>query len=928
MAYIVECRIPMPTFSQAFLGQLCRLAESRTSSSSDRLLLERFVATRDEAAFTALVVRHGRMVLGVCRRVLAQSQDAEDVFQATFLVLARKAGSIHKQDSLPSWLYGVACRLAFKARAAAARRRTLERPEMTMVLQTSKSPGEASDLPARLDEELQGLPTAYRTVLVLCYLEGKSHEEAATELGCSTGALNGRLQRGRELLRQRLAKRGVVVAQAVLALTLEEQAAMAAVPPAWVSATVGAALAFAAREAVPGMAATLAQEVVTDLGSRRLFRVLAAVLALAVLSGVSGALLQRLGHTDAAEPHAVVVTDKVADKEPAKALPAPVDSHGDPLPDGAVARMGTIRFRHGKSVRCGSFAPDGKTLATGGRDGTIRLWELPSGMLIRQMTWPDGKDTTTRYVWQVAFSPDGRSLAVTCSGSNSILLFNPATGRVVQTFKGHDPVKDVIPNSVEAVAWSPDGKTLASVGTDKALRLWDAVSGDQIRSLTGHEEDPRALAFSGDGRFLLSGDYGGTILLWEAATGKQVRAFRGHQECVESVAFSPDGKTAASGSFDKTVRLWDIASGKESRSFDHPERVFSVAFLPDGQTLVAGGHDSEGNILLWDPATGRKRGQQKMTVQSAEFVAISRDGKLLAAGGGENEAVHLWALPSLKELYQPEGHVGGVLSLVPSSDGRFLVSGGRDNALRLWNPFTGKLLRQWPTGAERVAFVAFLPGDRTVLTKAGEKGALRKWDVATGEPIQAFTEQDLQANAVALSPDGTTLAGSKDGNILLWDAASGRLLRQLKGSHEQIRHVAFSPDGAVLAAISRMRYPSREYGVVLWQVTTGEKLHELAGRPAVPWCLVFSPDGRMLATGDGWERKRTDREDPLHAVCLWEVATGKQRAQFGVHSQMVMALTFSPDGRTLASAGQSERTIFLWDVGANLVRRAERAVVR
>jgi RNA polymerase sigma factor (sigma-70 family) len=238
--------MPGESLGQLLVHVRSLVDESRppTAPCSDRQLLERFTRHDDQAAFTALVRRHGPLVLGVCRRVLRQEADAEDAFQAVFLVLARKARSVCWGDSVGGWLYGVAYRVAHKARVARARRQRREARAGRPVDTTPATSAPWSELQAVLDEELQHLPAAFRTPLVLCYLEGRTQDEAARQLGWSLGALRGRLWRGRELLRSRLARRGLSLGSVLVALALSHSAAPAAVPVGLAAATVQAAFAF------------------------------------------------------------------------------------------------------------------------------------------------------------------------------------------------------------------------------------------------------------------------------------------------------------------------------------------------------------------------------------------------------------------------------------------------------------------------------------------------------------------------------------------------------------------------------------------------------------------------------------------------------------------------------------------------------------
>src|SRR5947209_1997920 len=230
------------------LRHIHKLAASRCPpASTDRQLLDDFAARRNEVAFAALVSRHGPMVLRVCRRVLNHEQDAEDAFQATFLVLAGNAGTIRKRDTIGDWLHGVAYRTAMKAKRSAARRRNHEARLRTAAPQAKPSPT-WDDVQAVLDEEIQHLPSCFRKAFVLCVLEGKSGPEAAAELGCREGTVKSRVNRARQALRRQLARRGIHLAALLAALSLAEKTGPAALPATLASATVRSGLLVAAGE--------------------------------------------------------------------------------------------------------------------------------------------------------------------------------------------------------------------------------------------------------------------------------------------------------------------------------------------------------------------------------------------------------------------------------------------------------------------------------------------------------------------------------------------------------------------------------------------------------------------------------------------------------------------------------------------------------
>ncbi len=270
------------------------IAEREAGELTDGELLGRFSHDRDEAAFATLVQRHGPLVLGVCRRVLHDPNDADDAFQATFLVLARKAGSVRQPDRLANWLFGVALRVARKARAEAARRRARQQQVTDMPVAEPGREAEWEDLRHVLDEEVERLPEKFRLPILLCHLQGKTREEAARQLGWSPGAVKGMLERGRERLRSRLARRGVALSAGTLASLLSESALSAGVSAALRDSTVKAAMLFAAGKAMAaGSAAALAEGVLQAMWMSRLKALVALVVALGV--GGAGAGVFALG---------------------------------------------------------------------------------------------------------------------------------------------------------------------------------------------------------------------------------------------------------------------------------------------------------------------------------------------------------------------------------------------------------------------------------------------------------------------------------------------------------------------------------------------------------------------------------------------------------------------------------------------------------
>jgi WD40 repeat protein len=496
----------------------------------------------------------------------------------------------------------------------------------------------------------------------------------------------------------------------------------------------------------------------------------------------------------------------------------------------------------------------------------------------------------------VAFSPDGKTLA---SGSyeGTVILWDLATGKLIgQLLSGHT-------NVVSSVAFSPDGKTLASGSYDGTVILWNVATRQPIgQPLRWHGSIVTSVAFSPDGNTLASGSDNGTVILWDVATRQPIgQPLSGHTS-VTSVAFSPDGKTLASGSADQTVILWDVVTRQPigqplSR---HTNVVTSVAFSPDGNTLASGSWDQ--TVILWDVATRQPIGQPLSGHGGiVTSVAFSPDSKTLASGSWD-QTVILWDVATRQPIGQPlSGHTNIVTSVAFNPNGKTLASGSYDGSVILWDMDTGKLIGQPLSGHTNiVTSVAFSP-DGKILASGSADSTVILWDVTTRQPIgQPLKRHTEIVTSMAFSPDGKTLAsGSDDGSVILWDVATRQPIGQpLKRHSERVTSMAFNPDGKTLAS------GSDDGTVILWDVTTrkptGQPLKRHSERVT---SVAFSPAGKILASGSD-----------NGTVILWDVTTGKPTGQpLSGHTNVVTSMAFSPDGNTLAS-GSADQTVILWDV--------------
>ncbi|MCA2509307.1 MULTISPECIES: hypothetical protein [unclassified Microcystis] len=537
---------------------------------------------------------------------------------------------------------------------------------------------------------------------------------------------------------------------------------------------------------------------------------------------------------------------------------------------------------HNMRVTSVSFSRDGRTLASGSRDNTIKLWNIRTGKEIRTLQGHNSR------VSSVSFSRDGKTLA---SGSDdkTIKLWNVETGQEIRTFKGHNSI-------VYSVSFSRDGKTLASGSDDKTIKLWNVETGQEIRTFKGHNGSVFSVSFSPDGKTLATSSGDNTIKLWNVETGQEIRTLSGHNSFVYSVNFSSDGKTLVTGSGDNTIKLWNVETGQEIRTLSgHNSFVRSVSFSSDGKTLATGSGDK--TIKLWNIETGQEIRTFKGHNKPISSVSFSSNGKTLATGS-DDKTIKLWNGSTGQAIRTLKGHNGSVFSVNFSSDGKTLATGSDDKTIKLWNVETGQEIRTLQGHNKPVTSVSFSRDGRTLASGSWDN-TIKLWDIETGQEIRTLSGHNGYVYSVSFSPDGKTLAtGSGDKTIKLWNVETGQEIRTLKGHNGSVFSVNFSSDGKTLAT------GSDDKTIKLWNGSTGQAIRTLSGDNSIVFSVNFSSDGKTLATGS---------DDKT--IKLWNVETGKEIHTLTGHDRSVTSVSFSPDGKTLAS-GSWDNTIKLWN-GSN-----------
>ena len=502
-------------------------------------------------------------------------------------------------------------------------------------------------------------------------------------------------------------------------------------------------------------------------------------------------------------------------------------------------------------------------------------------------------ESNQRKVYNIAFSPDGKTLAT--SGSES--LFREVSTIVLWDISGKKLPNDFSTNqgTINSMAFSPtNSKQLVTAGEDGTARLWD-TSGKPLAVLKGHQDQVNSVAFSPDGKLLVTAGKDGTARLWNTS-GKQLALLKGHKDDVKSAMFSPDGKLIATVGKDDTVRLW-YKSGKQLPLLKATQGdINNVAFSPDAKLLVTAGED--GTADVWD-TSGKRLTVRKSHQGNVNSVAFSPDGKLLVTGGQDNIA-NLWDTARLratsgKPSIVLKGHQGDIKKVAFSPDGKLIVTVGIDDAVRVWEK-SGKQLfvLKISQGADQIA----MSPDGKLLVTAGNEDSVRLW-ATTGKQFVILKGHKGEVYDAQFSPDNKFIVTvGEDGTACVWET-SGKQLAVLKGHKGKVTDAQFSPDGKIFTV-------GEDGTVRLWN-TSGKQLNVLKGHKGKVTNAQFRSDGKIFTVGEDG------------TVRLWDTS-GKQLAVFKGDKGKLDTPKVSPDGKLLVTVGAEDKTVRLWNTsGKQLV---------
>jgi WD40 repeat protein/serine/threonine protein kinase len=505
----------------------------------------------------------------------------------------------------------------------------------------------------------------------------------------------------------------------------------------------------------------------------------------------------------------------------------------------------------------------GKDVVTGHDDGTVRIWDAASGQEIRTLKGHTGP------VLAIDATPDGR--LVTGSRDGTARVWDVRSGRELLPALKHtaDPTFIRVPPEVTSVAISANGQWIATRDAQFCEKVWDAASGQEIRSLPNSSNDTRCVALTADGKRMVVGGHHGLVTVLDTASGQQVLRLMGHTRWVMSVAWSSDGRRFATASLDGTARIWDTASGRGTLTLKgHTGPVQSVAVTPDRQRIVTGGED--GTVWVWDAVNCCKLFPLKAHTHLVSSIAVTPDGQRIVTASWDGTA-RVWDAFSGHELFKFRySNTVAFYSVAVTSEGLRIVAPGNDGTATVWDAVSGRELQRLSLkghyGPVLPVFVA--PGELRLLADTWD-GTDTLWDAVSGRELLTLRGHTRDVRSIAATPDGKRLlTGSEDSTARLWDTATGREILTLKGHTGAVRSVAVTPDG------QRIVTGGEDGTARVWDAVSGGELLTLKGHSGPVNSVAVTSDGRRLITGsaDG-------------TVKIWEAASPEAVARWAKQEQ-------------------------------------------
>ena len=576
-----------------------------------------------------------------------------------------------------------------------------------------------------------------------------------------------------------------------------------------------------------------------------------------------------------------------------------------------------------------SFSPNGKWLATGDGDGLVKVWDVQQGVCISQMERDEAERPYHR-VSRLIFSPDSKFLAVSSQRDYILYVWNTETGERIAKFHDNTNYR-WFPFLLRPIAFSPDGSLIACTMPDDSLfthadrsstirpphhssnhiAVWNIKTGEQLTCLTEHLDFVYSVIFSPCGKFLASGGQDGAVRVWSVENWELIHTYQNYGTERKKVFYSPEGVLYALEVFDDAFIVWNVARGEKCNHFLDAHSSLHDAHVPKGTPFVLAAYNSN-EFRKWTVGDSEPCSFPHLHTGISFSLVFAPDGKTLA-GGGLSKKVSLWDISQPSSPPSCFNLPGRVYTLSVSPQGEIYATGRDGITAKMWDigntdtpvatftlPEEKKPLSEQEWQVSTAAFAQ----ENNLLACGDSDGTLYVWNVQQQQIQQAFKAHDGWINSIAFNPNGKLLISiRRTGPVArLWDVESGEPIDTFP---VKTYAFAFSPCCSLIAIGTGKR-------VLLWDIEHRETVMNIP-LPKDSWmsfALAFSPCGRFLASGAWWKRGFGMKKCP---VLLWDVSSGKNIATFRGHCSDVQELTFSPDGKLLAS-GSYDGTILLWDI--------------
>ena len=574
-----------------------------------------------------------------------------------------------------------------------------------------------------------------------------------------------------------------------------------------------------------------------------------------------------------------------------------------------------------KPLKCLAFSPDGKSIAVGGDDGILRVFETETG----KNTFSSAPRNAR--IERVTYSPNGKLIGI-ADNLGFAAVYAPGVGNGMPMSTG--VIDGSSGGECYGIAFTPDNGAIYTCGKDAKARLTAGPTPDgtsagntatRLREFSGHVGSVTDLVVHPDGKFLITGGEDKTVRVWEVTSAKQMRSFQGHMTRILAISVRGDGRQIASASEDGAIRLWDLSTSDDHRALtEATEPIWSVAVSADGKRAAAAGADKQ--IRIYDPETGKLETSLLGNASAVTTVAFFPDSNRLVSGGGDR-LVRIWDVTAKKAIKELTGHDLPVLGVAVSIDSKLIASGGADGKAIGWDAENGKQLWTWTGKSKAVCAVSIRAGNKHVALGTAD-GSLVVLDISEGSPKELASPSAHTAGvaAVAYSPDGSKLAtAGGDGALRIWTISEtgqpvplakfeGQAKPGTAGAFSPLSAVTFSADGRFVASAGA------DTVVRVWDVQTKAEVRGLRGHTDWATCVAFGPDSRLLMSGGADKIAR-----------IFELAPQEGAGSSG-HLLAVNAVAVSPDGK-LAATASVDQTIKIWDLAsgkevATLIGNADR----